>query len=147
MTHKIVIGETEKTNMEICDLCERVNKGENPLISYAISQRNVTESFSWKPIELLLLSNEDSVKVGDLVYNFDKKIRTIQDESSDKSCKIIAAYPKIDNLPEFRFWFVQEWSRNPVDEVDVEYGKRKKDANKVLISEDNFVSCNRNLVV
>lgn len=141
MIHKLVIGDLSKKNIETCDLCERINKDENPHVKYCVSHQEIPEPISWKPIELLLLSNEDSVKVGDLVYDFDKKIRIIQDESNNKSCKIIAGYPKIDGLPEFRFWFVQKWSTNPVDEVKVEYKKKKNEPNTMIISEDGFISC------
>ncbi len=74
--------------------------------------------------QLLLLSESEGHKFGDWVYEYDNNIPIYQfsyDIEHYPIPNIIAAYPKLNNLPTFQESFLKEWVNNPVEEVEVEY--------------------------
>lgn len=79
--------------------------------------------------QLLLLSDEE-IKIEDYAQTYNQKKEVVihhckysgdTESANNLKCpKIIAAYPKIDNLPTFSIEFIKEWCDNPVKEVEIE---------------------------
>ena len=79
------------------------------------------------PQQLLLISN-DIRKVGDWYvgdgFNGQNKFKWSKSQKlhwPHDTGAIIAAYPNIEDLPSFSKNFIEEWCKNPVNEVEVEY--------------------------
>ena len=73
----------------------------------------------------LILLNDNEICVNDYYFNhktesIQKRTEDTNDDSYDGYKKIIASYPKLDNLPTFSFIFTQEWLINQVNFVEVE---------------------------
>lgn len=96
----------------------------------------------------LLLLSDDEIKEntntfkeginGDWFYN--TKFQTIQNigDITDFDFKIIASYPQLDNLPIFSKEFIENWIKNPINEVEIYYEEFKKQYTR---NEDDSYDC------
>ena len=93
-----------------------------------------------KYYQLVLLSDEQ-IFIGDIVLKNDNI--TLHSVHGETHSKIIAAYPKLQNLPTFTLNFLEEWIKNPVKSVDVAYNHECGfDFNKsTLIVFNDMVGC------
>jgi hypothetical protein len=108
------------------------------------------------PQQLLLLSNEEIKENantfkeginGDWFYN--TKFQSIQriGDITDFDFKIIASYPQLDNLPTFSKEFIQEWCKNPVEEIEVQYDSHQEyKGSKPFIKQDLILTSNNEVI-
>jgi hypothetical protein len=144
-----------KKNLEVGDICK--SKLTDTIIildENIIKMMESCNDIHWTPYQMILIS-KDIIKTDDYyLYDLsdvtdkgnDFEIMKCQDDDEADRCnthfmikhncfKIIAAYPKIENLPTINKNILSSIIENKIKDVDIQYD----DKNELMINSDNEI--------
>lgn len=120
--------------------------------NYGFDEYNTKNNFRHKPRQIIIVSETDDVFVDDFIlYNgLIEKIQGVDDDDffvNNKSFryprnniqKIIAAFPKFENLPSISISFIKRWIKNPSSDICVNYCQQYHPINMNRLREINWV--------
>jgi len=132
MKHKI-IAIPLKRKVQLGDIRKKTALNPDHQIQPIIGTYDISSSShnyqDWEPQQILLLSDissSEDIKDGDWrfcsdrVINGEEIMRYEKGENLCEKCqRIIAAYPGYEDVPQLQVEFLEEWSKNPVSEVEI----------------------------
>jgi hypothetical protein len=149
-----------------CDISPLGYNDENELdlsTNYGFDAYNTGNNFRHKPRQIVVISETDDVFVDDyILYNGSiEKIQGVDDDDfyiNNKSFrypknniqKIIAVFPKFEELPTLSIQFIKRWIKNQSSEICVNYCQQYHPVNmnrireinwNILIDQNNEISC------
>jgi hypothetical protein len=147
-----------------CDVSSLGYNDQNELdlsTNYGFETYDIHNNFRHKPRQLIILTETDDVFLDDyILYNgLIEKIQGVDDDNffvNNKSFrypknniqKIIAIYPKFENLPSISIAFIKRWLENKTVEVCVNYCQQYNPINmnniqdwNIMFNQNNEISC------
>jgi hypothetical protein len=131
--------------------------------NYGFDAFNTKNNFRHKPIQILIVTKTDDVFPDDYVLNFNsiEKVQGVDDDDyyvNNKSVKyskndiqkILAIYPKYEDLPSISISFIKRWIKNTSTEIYVNYSQLYHPINMnnireikwgVIFDQKNEISC------